>query len=83
MYIKGNLATKIKKQANSHSRRSSSCLLLRATDCNYQGLADKSEFSDFFIICPDKHFGELFVKILIRLHKEFLFLRNSTKCVMP
>ena len=53
---------------------------LRATGCNYQELADKSEFLDFFITCPHKHFGKLFVKILI---KEFLFLQNSTKCVIP
>ena len=49
---------------------------LRAADCKNQEWADKSDFMDFFIFCPEKPFGELLSKITIKLSKEFSFLRN-------
>ena len=52
---------------------------LRAADCKNQKWADKSDFMDFFIFCPEKPFGELLSKITIKLSKEFSFLRNLAK----
>ena len=49
---------------------------LKAAACKNQQSADKSDFTDFFIFCPEKPFGELLSKIAIKLSKGFLFLRN-------
>ena len=38
-----------------------------------QESADKRDFMDFFIFCPEKPFGELLSKIKIKLSKEFSF----------
>ena len=35
---------------------------LRAAACKNQESADKSDFMDFFIFCPEKPFGELLSK---------------------
>ena len=43
-----------------------------------QESADKSDFMDFFIFCPEKPFSELLSKI-IKLSREFSFLRNLAK----
>ena len=56
---------------------------LRATDCNFQELADTTENADFFIICQEKPFSELLLKTAFKLLKEFSFLRYPAKCVKP
>ena len=53
--------------------------LLRAAACKNQESADKRDFMDFFIFCPEKPFGELLLKTTIKLSKEFSFLRNLAK----
>ena len=55
------------------------CTILRAAACKNQESADKSDFMDIFIFCPEKLFGELLSKITIKLSKEFSFLRNLAK----
>ena len=55
------------------------CTILRAAACKNQESADKSDFMDIFIFCPEKPFGELLSKITIKLSKEFSFLRNLAK----
>ena len=52
---------------------------LRAAASKSQESADKSEFMDFFIFCPEKPFGELLSNITIKLSIEFSFLRNLAK----
>jgi len=44
-------------------------------------LTSKTEITDFFIFCQgqEKCFGELFVKIRLKLARVFLILRNPTK----
>ena len=37
--------------------------ILTAAACKYQESAEKSDFVDFFIFCPEKTFGELLSKI--------------------
>ena len=56
---------------------------LRAGDWKYRELVDKSEKSDFFIFCQKKPFGELFMKIQVKLFKDFLFSRNLEKREIP
>ena len=56
---------------------------LRADDWKYRKLVDKSEKSDFFIFCQKKPFGELFMKIQVKLFKDFLFSRNLEKREIP
>ena len=46
---------------------------LRAAACKNQESADKSDFMDFFIFCPEKPFGELLSKITIKLSRVFVF----------
>ena len=57
--------------------------ILRAAVCKYGELAVKTEISDFFILCQEKPFGDLFTKITIKLSKNFLFSRNPPKSKMP
>ena len=57
--------------------------ILRATDCNFVELADKSEIADFFIFCQEKPFSELLLKTAFKLLKEFSFLRYPAKCEKP
>ena len=40
-------------------------LLVGLVSCKNQESADKSDFMDFFIFCPEKPFGELLSKITI------------------
>ena len=56
---------------------------LRATDCNFGELADKSEIADFFIFCQEKPFSEQLLKTAFKLLKEFSFLRYPAKCEKP
>ena len=56
---------------------------LRATDCNFGELADKSEIADFFMFCQEKPFSELLLKTAFKLLKEFSFLRYPAKCEKP
>ena len=59
--------------------RLQSFVSFRVAACKNQESADKSDFMDFFIFCPEKPFGELSSKITKKLSKEFSFLRNLAK----
>jgi len=52
---------------------------LRPGDCKYQELIFNTEIMDFFVFCQEKPYGELFLKIRLKLATEFLILRNPTK----
>ena len=52
---------------------------LRPGDCKYRELIFKTVKADFFIFCQEKPFGELFLKIRLKLAREFLIVRNPTK----
>ena len=46
---------------------------LRADVCKYRELVDKRKISDFFIFCLNNLFGELLLKITIKLSKGISF----------
>ena len=52
-------------------------MFLRATDCNFGELADKSEIADFFIVCQEKPFSELLLKTAFKPQRIFLFEISS------
>ena len=54
-------------------------LWLQRLTVRIENLADKSDFTNFFIVCPENPFGQLLSKITIKLCKEFLVLRNLAK----
>ena len=56
---------------------------LRAAVCKYREFAVKTEISNSFIFGQKNHFGKTFMKIIIKVSKEFPFWRNWAKSEMP
>ena len=52
---------------------------LRRGDFKYQELMFKTQITDFFIFCQEKPFGELFLKMKLKLARGLLISRNPTK----
>ena len=65
------------------SVRDISKVSLRESDPEIHEFSVKTEISDFFISGQEKPFGDVFMKITIKLFKEFLFSRNSAKREIP
>ena len=62
--------------------RKRACINERLTK-SYRQLADKSEKSDFFVVCQEKPFDEPLSIIPNKLPKEFQFLGNLATREIP
>ena len=65
----------------SKAKRSRACHL-RAAVYKYREFAVKTEISKSFIFVKKKPFGETFLKITIKVSKEFSFSRKPAKSEM-